>query len=267
MCIAIYKPFDKTISTDILRRCFKNNNEGCGFAFAENNQLHIEKGFFKFKKFNKYYSRATKLFPRSNFIIHFRIATQGKVDFDNCHPHSVNDKLCFIHNGILDNKIDIKDKSDTITFNETILKQLPDNFLNNSAIVELLSKAIGVSRIIFLDNTGKITILNEKLGIWDNDIWYSNQSYKYDYAIFDYPEDDYKFNYTDLLDPADEKKENICFLKESNGYTDEENEKGLIQCDKCLNTCDDICSIDGWNLCKDCLDQFIDPYYKKGEKN
>ena len=111
-------------------------------------------------------------------MLHFRIGTSGKIDLNNCHPFTVNNNLAFVHNGII-NSIELTNinYSDTWHFNK-LLKQLPNDFLNNKAITELLSNYIEYSKLIFLDNKGAFKIINEDLGHWNNNNWFSNNSYK-----------------------------------------------------------------------------------------
>ena len=117
MCIAIYKPKDVTISKAALQRCFVANPDGAGFMFAEDNQLHTYKGYFSFKNFYKAYQKH----ETKQALVHFRIKTHGKTNKQNCHPFLVNDRLGFIHNGII-NGYGNDRLSDTIQFNNAILK-------------------------------------------------------------------------------------------------------------------------------------------------
>ena len=68
-------------------------------------------------------------------------------------------------------------RSDTNMFNEKLLKQLPSNFIRNSAIMNLIEESIGQSKLVFLDNEGRYVIANESLGHWVDNVWYSNDSY------------------------------------------------------------------------------------------
>jgi predicted glutamine amidotransferase len=136
-----------------------------------------------FDKFYKEYSKQRKVNKTSNFILHFRIATSGKIDRANCHPFSVNKNLAFVHNGMININQLNANVSDTYTFNELILKKLPTTFLNNHAILDLIENYIGYSKLVFLDNDNTASILNEDLGHWDADNnWYSNNSYQCTYT-------------------------------------------------------------------------------------
>lgn len=176
MCIAIYKPKGKTIPYDYLEEGYFNNPDGSGFMFTENGKINVVKTMGKFETFYKLYN---KIVPEDKTVIlHFRISTSGGINLNNCHPFSVNKHLAFCHNGVIDIKLTNKKLNDTRHFNNKILKNLPVNFLKDKAIVELIKGYIGSSKLVFLDNSGKTTIINADLGQWENGIWYSNSSYK-----------------------------------------------------------------------------------------
>jgi len=191
MCIAIYKPEDVTISKASLERCFDANPDGAGFMFAEDNKLHIHKGYFKFKSFYKAY----KEHETKQALVHFRIKTHGKTDKTNCHPFLVNDGLGFIHNGIISGYGDDK-LSDTIQFNNAILKKIVKKHgsmgLFDDPMQELIENVIGYSKLVFLDKKGNFNIMNEDKGHWYNKVWYSNDSYKKPAPISTYPVTNWK---------------------------------------------------------------------------
>lgn len=178
MCIAIYKPEDKIISKATLQECYSSNPDGAGFMFAEDKQLHIEKGFFSFDSFYDAY----KAHEEKKVVIHFRIKTHGEINKTNCHPFAVNNSLAFVHNGIINGLDGDKTLSDTIHFNEQILQPLVNKWGNlalfQDPMINLIESRIGYSKLIFLDRHGNHKIMNEQKGEWDNGIWYSNNSYK-----------------------------------------------------------------------------------------
>ena len=177
MCIAIMKSANKKINKATLKRCYDANPDGAGFMYAENKELNVQKGYFTFKEFYKEY----KPHENKQVLLHFRIKTHGKIDKKNCHPFLVNKSLGFIHNGIITGYGDNKE-SDTIAFNNAILKKLVAKHGNNSLfddpMVELIENVIGYSKLVFLDRHGNYKIMNEDKGSWHNGIWYSNSSWK-----------------------------------------------------------------------------------------
>lgn len=178
MCIAILNTTG-IIKKSVLKTCWTNNPDGAGLAYVEKGKIQIIKEMKDFNFFYKQYNAARQKNSKANFLIHFRIATHGKVNSTNCHPFLVNENLCFIHNGIISGTglKDCPDFSDTYLFNQVILNKLPANFIENEAILNLLADYIGYSKLIFLDSADNWQIVNESLGHWKGENWFSNSSY------------------------------------------------------------------------------------------
>ena len=177
MCIAIYKPEGKIIPYNTLKECYDSNPDGAGFMYAEDKQLHIQKGFFSLKDFYKEYVKHQD----KKAVLHFRIKTHGKIDKTNCHPFAINNSVGFVHNGII-NGFGDSDHSDTIGFNNNVLQPLVNKWGNlaifQDPLKDLIEARIGYSKLIFLDRHGNHNIFNEHKGVWDDEVWYSNTSYK-----------------------------------------------------------------------------------------
>ena len=184
MCIAILNSPNVTFSEDIIRNCWNNNRDGGGMIWSDvkTNELHIYKEIQSFKAFYNKYIEVRKQHPKSNVVLHFRISTSGGVNETNCHPFQVNKDLAFVHNGVISelNGIDAK-KSDTNLFNEIYLRKLPSDFIYNDAILMLIKKFIGSSKLVFLNAYNEYTIVNEQNGQRDEEFegcWFSNATYK-----------------------------------------------------------------------------------------
>lgn len=186
MCIICVQPTKLLVTKEVLQRCWNNNRNGGGFAYTDGTKVLTFKELDSFEKYYSAFTEALAKNPDSPFIHHFRISTHGKIDKTNCHPFLVNKKLGFAHNGIISNASYSTNYSDTYMFNEEILKNLPSNFLSNPALIKLIEGFIGYgSKLAFLDANGNYSIINEKAGVWDEGIWYSNGGYKA-YNYMDY---------------------------------------------------------------------------------
>jgi len=179
MCIIVVNKKDR-LERNTLKACWDNNPDGAGLCWNnEDGSIDVFKELFKFKVFYKKYLSVREEID-TPIILHFRIATSGKVNKQNCHPFEVNPGLWFAHNGMISgyggNKI-----SDTVEFNKIVLQELPDGFIDHPVIRGLVEHYISGSKIAFLDSKKNVTILNEKDGHWDDDNWYSNFSY-YSYS-------------------------------------------------------------------------------------
>lgn len=232
MCIAILNT-KGIINKDTLLTCWNNNNDGAGMIYTtKNNELKVFKELTNFEKFYKEYNKQRKANKESNFVLHFRIATSGKIDLNNCHPFKVNKNLAFVHNGMIDIELMNNAVSDTYTFNETIIKNLGSSFLYNEAIIRLIEAYIGYSKLIFLNNLNEAFIINEQLGHWDGDNWYSNTSYSCNtkkakvssYGYAKYYEDYYSTNIDSVGD--------ICDCCENRGSTWNDRHH-MYLCNKC----------------------------------
>lgn len=180
MCIAIYKPAKIELSEETLQNCWDNNDDGAGYMFSWNNELVIRKGFFSFDDFYSMYKIDSEDNPESNFVLHFRISTSGNIDKRNTHPHRITKDLALVHNGVL--SIDVPNGSpfsDTILFSK-VLSSLPRGWNKNHGIIFLVEEYLGSrNKIVLMNNKGKVFIINENAGKWDNGCWFSNNSYHY----------------------------------------------------------------------------------------
>src|SRR6266446_7671605 len=122
MCLAIYKPKGVQIARKHLKSGFDNNVDGAGFAICRNNTIEIYKGYFKFDEF---YDRYNEL-QRYPALIHFRIATHGIVNAQNCHPFEICDgQFALSHNGVMPVGLEPPiDESDTAYFAREIMEPI-----------------------------------------------------------------------------------------------------------------------------------------------
>lgn len=174
MCIAIYKPSEKVISRTTLENCFNSNPDGAGIAYRKylDDKIEISKGYFSFKEFYSFYKGLDSSYE---MLIHFRIGTSGKLNKTNCHPFLVNGKDAIIHNGVLNGFPYTKKKSDTNYLCNILLNGLD---VNHSGLQAILEIAIGSNKIAIMPYCKPVVILNESLGEYKDDVWFSNDSYK-----------------------------------------------------------------------------------------
>lgn len=186
MCLALYKPADIKPDWSALEAGMCHNSDGAGFAVAVDGQLIIEKGFFKFADFK----RAFEPFGDHAAIVHFRLATHGGTNQQNCHPFALADfgndaghpPLAVIHNGIFSHAAnDKKEWSDTWHVCRDELHPLwakYGNCFGDPSIITLGDKFVGVgNKLVFLCADGTFAIWGEKNGHWSDGVWYSNYSY------------------------------------------------------------------------------------------
>ena len=174
MCIAILKPQGKSLSRELLYNCYTNNPDGCGFAYHTGDDVVIN----KFMDFEDFYKEYVKYDGKYTMLIHFRIATHGAIELDNCHPFVLNHRMALIHNGVITGYGDKATKSDTRDFIDKVIGNISWKMWKNQSFCELVGNAIGYSKLAILDKTGGYVIINEQKGLWEDGVWFSNSSFK-----------------------------------------------------------------------------------------
>jgi len=176
MCIAILnKANGANLSRKTLRRCQAANPDGIGIAWTEDGTVKVKKSVKSLDVIFKTYQRARTF--DTDILLHFRLATHGQVSVANCHPFNIDSNTVVIHNGIIDG-FGSDDLSDTLHFTNHILRGLPEGWRDNQAILDLLGWSIAWSKLVILSGDGKVTIVNEDDGLWQNGNWYSNDSFQ-----------------------------------------------------------------------------------------
>ncbi len=223
MCVAIFSQMGNEIPTDdILKTCFRNNNNGAGFAFStDNHQVQIVKGFMDFESFITAFHEYDKkyCFKDRGVLIHFRITTHGGTSQSNCHPFPISEnkkhlkKLRFssnyavIHNGIISMTADKKgDLSDTMLFVKDYLTKISSNkgWFYNKKNIELIEMLLDSKMAILSGNGEIISTSGFHKGADGN--FYSNTSYKSTYySLYDFGFYDSWFN--DEIEPEYEELE------------------------------------------------------------
>lgn len=184
MCIAIYQSPGYRLTEDELHNSWVNNPDGAGISFFDgSDEIVIEKTMNKSEFVDIYNNAVDKHGASSEMAVHFRIATHGGVNIDNCHPFFTPGKeMSVIHNGIIPVKMEKTDKrSDTRVFVEDVIPNMPDGWLDDEQMFNMVEEFIGSSKLVVLSHEGKYSsyIFNEQYGHWSQDkkIWFSNKSY------------------------------------------------------------------------------------------
>jgi len=195
MCIIVVKPRGAEPLKEELRNCFNNNSDGCGFVVNKGGVNIIRKGFFSF---NRFYSCYKSMVDKDDpAVIHFRLATHGKIDGGNCHPFPVvknkellrateveTKSIVVAHNGIIDIDVRKKGISDTMQFVIDILSDeaVRGNLYKSRAIQKLVKEYIGSGKLAFINSKGEILMIGQF--IKNRGIYYSNNGYLVTYKKY-----------------------------------------------------------------------------------
>ena len=192
MCIIAIKRAGIPLPDEkVFKTMFENNSDGAGFMYNYNNRVIIQKGYMTYQTF----IHALKLLAEkvdiqnTSVVFHFRIATHGSVCQGLCHPFPLTHKIpvlkhqntaCrigIVHNGI----IPIKPRngiSDTMEYIASRLtkieRECPEFYKSKKKRKAILAEIN--SKMAFLDCDGNVYTVGNFIN--DNDILYSNDSYK-----------------------------------------------------------------------------------------
>lgn len=176
MCIAIQTEPGKVVAADVLVRCYNSNPDGAGFAYIKDGKVELSKGFFKIGEFIPAYHKIAEQYGQDNaMLLHFRIATEGKVNAANTHPFRVRNGA-LVHNGCLwGTPQGLKAEfSDTRSFAQRMYNELTYPIVKAS--ITELEDALGWNKLGLLYDDGSYIRLGDWYG--EDGVWYSNQGYK-----------------------------------------------------------------------------------------
>lgn len=173
-----------TADVDSLAIGSQNNPDGFGYAVHAG--THIVKGSglnFDAVLDNFLKTRAIHSGPA---LFHSRITTHGGTNINNCHPFQVgkDTNTVVAHNGML--PIAARNgMSDTHIFAKELFPSWGGaSTLNSKKTRKKLSKFADGSKLVFLSANPDVQddyyIINENDGHWNEGVWWSNNSYKYD---------------------------------------------------------------------------------------
>ena len=177
MCLIVNAPANVAVPRDLITDAYSSNNDGFGLMFYAEGKVHVHKAHDMKPDQIDEIVRKTQQYHR---VLHFRMATHGGIDHDNTHPFEVVDGLWMMHNGILPMPAGRgSGKSDTAVFVEDVVRPLVEDYgvdvLDHPSLVELIDRLRGSSnRLVFMDDTGRVRIMGEELGIHWRGLWCSN---------------------------------------------------------------------------------------------
>lgn len=170
MCQIIVAKAGKEVNLEKLDKAYKHNPDGFGVSWFEEGQINT------FRTMD--YARLKAMLPiltEFSKVVHLRHTTCGETNIENTHPFSITSGVMF-HNGTISSLSGYHfkgEESDTSRL-ATLINSCDFNEIGD--IKPLLYPILGsaINRLVFLEDTGEITIMMEALGVWEEGIWYSN---------------------------------------------------------------------------------------------
>lgn len=236
MCVICVKNKNFEIpSKKLFEKMWNSNSDGAGFSFKYKNKIVTSKGFMNFDNFYKTIQKYDKNYnlKKRDVVFHFRIATNGKICAENCHPFDlektgnnelnfVSEKGVFFHNGILADYSQDLNFSDSLKFCNEVLTKIVD--------YEALQNVLNVYA---LENYSKFVIFTPRKLILCGD-WNKKYNYYFSNLYFDNDFKNRKKSVTNYYDYCD-----YCFKNFR------ENELIKLESDYkiCENCFDDFCNV------------------------
>lgn len=189
MCVICVAKPNQALNEQELKNCFSRNKDGAGYMVATGKTVYAKKGFFKFEDLWK---ELESLDDNSTRVIHFRIATSGKISAKTCHPFPIcydvaalketefTSDLGIAHNGVLADFSPtngmFSEVSDTMAFISAMNDHLRECF-NNRATRYLIEKATEGNRIALLNKDGEVLTFGNWVESVESGLLYSNESF------------------------------------------------------------------------------------------
>ena len=176
MCIIIYNPKGVELDKEQIKSAYEVNDDGVGFMWPATKTVKVAKGMYTFD----WVWETIENFKGFPYAIHFRYKTHGEANASNCHPFKVlKNNIYMMHNGVLDGFDTDEKKSDSHLFAAAISKQIYKGKLNpdllfDPKVIKSLGKDIKSNKLLFMRKDGKVAIVNEDMGTWTKEVWYSN---------------------------------------------------------------------------------------------
>lgn len=185
MCLLILQNGERKLSKKEFNNAWGNNDDGFGMVanIAGQKTLSVIKTMDK----TEWWERYKKLIENDKLVqivLHFRMWTSGHHWLFNVHPFEIADWVYFFHNGVLDIE-DTPWYSDTHTLCKFIRSMnLTEEQCFSYEFLYMLEKVAGSTYNKFVLISKKhYAIINEKLGFWEDETWFSNSWHSYCYKV------------------------------------------------------------------------------------
>lgn len=176
MCLIIAAPSGQATPKEHLENAYNaGNNDGWGVSYWTGTKVLVLKGF----DLKGLIDAAAKVATMPH-VIHLRWGTHGLRSYDNCHPFKIRKDLYMAHNGILP----IQPPKGSVRSDTAVLAGMLKSFETDVLLapdnLSALGEMIGSGNKLTFQFRDEIHIVNEEMGKWFGDRWYSNDYYHLD---------------------------------------------------------------------------------------
>lgn len=168
MCQIIVKKEGQKFDISKLDKAQGWNEDGYGVTWWENGKLET----FMTMNYNRFKAMLSTLKPHKA-VAHLRNTTRGITCVENNHPFDIPSGKLF-HNGTIYGLDSTQEGGSDTQALADLITECEYGYIED--ISPLIQSIIGdtLNKLVFFEADGKITIMNEDLGQWEDGIWYSN---------------------------------------------------------------------------------------------
>jgi gamma-glutamylcyclotransferase (GGCT)/AIG2-like uncharacterized protein YtfP len=172
MCWLYVKKAGNKIKYDYMDKAQKHNDDGYGVAWYEDGLVKTYKTF----DYNQFKGIIGAL-KKHTLVIHLRNTTKGNNNYTNLHPFDIPSGVLF-HNGTI-SRLGNSTESDTAMLAKMI-NECDYQYIED--ILPLIKPMVDdkINRLVFMEDNGRVTIVNEHLGKEEDGDWFSNDYHEKD---------------------------------------------------------------------------------------
>lgn len=155
MCVILYKKKDTKIDLETLLLARNTNPDGMGLAYFDGNEVLFERNL---KPSKRDLQACIKKTEGKEAIFHFRIATSGGINLENCQPiYNKEGNFLLFHNGVIHSL-----NGASTTASDTVLLSylLEHKEVNKNKLLEKLVQKT-YSKFVLIDNSNKLFLFGE----------------------------------------------------------------------------------------------------------
>jgi len=174
MCLILQQRAGFTLSRDRLSGIIARNGDGFGAMWSDGQRLHHLRMVGSAAEM----AEAYRPLAGRPALLHWRLATHGRVDASMAHPFPLSDRVALMHNGMIDCGTPHAGHSDTWHIAELLLRPIaeadPDRLFRDD-FAAMLGGLIGnTNKLAILHADGRSVIVNRTSGVDWQGCWWSN---------------------------------------------------------------------------------------------
>lgn len=183
MCVILHRKYETFVDDADIIDAYHTNPDGYGLMYQNKGKVITEKGIIGLDELLDKLNNLCE----TEYILHLRIRTHGKINKQNCHPFSIGFGGYLMHNGMLDVPIFNENMSDTWHFSNIIRGLGRKLSLKDYSAIEEYHDSFNRMAFMYPDSIEKTGSWYEHRGNeWSNLNWQYQPMKSYEYSYVDH---------------------------------------------------------------------------------